>query len=255
MNSTQHSAVQAINVAKQFGGRGGLPKVNALRGVSLDIASGQMTAIVGPSGCGKSTLLFALAGLDRPTEGQVLIEGHDLGTMKDDQIALLYRDAMGFVFQSFNLIPSLNTLENVVISDRLAVREIDRFRALNLLQLLGLSDKSKAAISSLSNGQQQRVALARVLYGQPRIVFADEPTGALDSSNSAVVLDHLRRYADEGHTVVMVTHDLEAASKADKVLVMRDGIITHSLRAPTPDQLLSLIRDTGISSPNNGPRQ
>ncbi|QIK64805.1 ABC transporter ATP-binding protein [Leucobacter viscericola] len=235
--------MQSESLVKTFGGRNGIPEVQALRGISLTIASGQMAAIVGPSGCGKSTLLYALSGLERPTAGEVRIEGEDITSMNDERKATLYREAMGFVFQSFNLVPSLKARENIVISDRLAGRRADLARADSILVSLGLAEKGLSEISSLSNGQQQRVALARVLYAQPRIVFADEPTGALDSTNARTVLDQLRSYADLGHTVVMVTHDLEAACRADTVFVMRDGLITHSLMRPSAEQLLALVSE------------
>jgi putative ABC transport system ATP-binding protein len=237
-------AITATALVKTFGGTRKMPLVPVLRGLDVSIPQGSMVAIVGPSGCGKSTLLFCLAGLDPVTSGSVHTLGEDLGKLRPTQLAHLYRDSIGFVFQSFNLVTALTARENVVLPERLARRRPDLENADAVLAELGLADRTHAVVTQLSNGEQQRVALALVLASDPPLVFADEPTGALDSASSRLVLDRLRARADGTNTVVMVTHDLDAASLADIVLVMHDGTFTHSLTHPTSAQILSAMEST-----------
>lgn len=238
---TQKPAVVAQAVEKSFGGKRGAPLVPVLRGVSFNVPTGSMVSIVGPSGCGKSTMLFCLAGLDPVTAGSVRLLDNDLGGLRPGALARLYRERVGFVFQSYNLVAALSARENVVLPQRLGGERPDLDRADAILGSLGLGDRSRTGVAQLSNGEQQRVALARVISGQPDLVFADEPTGALDSASSRLVLGELREYADGERTVVMVTHDLDAASLADHVLVMRDGVITHQLTGATGAQILGAM--------------
>lgn len=234
-------AVVASAVEKSFGGRRGMPVVPVLRGVDLTVPQGGMVAIVGPSGCGKSTLMFCLAGLDPVTSGNVWTLGEDLGKLKAGAIAQLYRERIGFVFQSYNLVTALTARENVVLPERLCGRRADLDRADAILSGFGLGERTRTRVSRLSNGEQQRVALARVMANRPELVFADEPTGALDTASSRLVLDQLRAHADGTRTVVMVTHDLDAATLADIVVVMRDGVLTQSLYRPSSSQLLAAM--------------
>jgi putative ABC transport system ATP-binding protein len=236
--------VSAQSVHKSFGGKRGVPFVSVLNGISFQIPRGKMVSIVGPSGCGKSTLLFALAGLDTVTEGAVALFGTDLASLKATALATLYRDRIGFVFQSYNLVSSLSARENVVLPQRLAGKRVELAAADEVLAELGLAERTRTNSAQLSNGEQQRVALARVLANAPELVFADEPTGALDSVTSALVLQKLRHHADGEHTVVMVTHDLEAARLADVVLVMRDGRLTHTLSQPSNTDILAALSET-----------
>lgn len=238
---TSGPAVVTSGLVKSFGGRRGVPVVPVLRDVDLQIPTGRMVAIVGPSGCGKSTLLFCLAGLDPATSGTVTTLGEDLARLGRAALARLYRDRIGFVFQSYNLVTSLTARENVVLPARLAGRRADLDLADQVLGDLGLAERVHASVARLSNGEQQRVALARVLAMGPELVFADEPTGALDSRSSSLVLDRLRAYADGTRTVVMVTHDLDAAARADTAFVMRDGTLTYALDDPTSAQLLDAM--------------
>jgi putative ABC transport system ATP-binding protein len=190
-----------------------------------------MTAIVGPSGSGKSTLLFCLSGLEKPSAGEVTLLGKPLSRMPRTQLARLFRDEVGFVFQSYNLVPYLSAEDNVLLPATLSG--------------FGLDGKARQVVSTMSSGEQQRVALARAITARPRIIFADEPTGALDSATSSLVLDTLRSLADENHAVVMVTHDLDAACRADRVAVLRDGRLVAQVQATTPTELLTLLRSTG----------
>lgn len=235
------AAVIASAVEKSFGGKRGLPLVPVLRGVSFTVPTGSMVSIVGPSGCGKSTLLFCLAGLDPVTAGNVQLLDNDLSKLRPGALARLYRDRVGFVFQSYNLVSALNARENVVLPKRLAGQHVDLEQADTVLTALGLGNRTRTGVNRLSNGEQQRVALARVMANAPELVFADEPTGALDSASSRLVLGKLREHADSGRTVVMVTHDLDAASLADHVLVMRDGIVTHMLTGASGAQILGAM--------------
>ena len=198
--------------------------VQALRGVTLEFPAGQFTAIMGPSGSGKSTLMHLLAGLDKPTGGSVTVDGQEIGGLGDKALTQLRRDRLGFVFQSFNLVPVLTAEENILLPLTLAGRKVDKEWLDRLIDSVGLADRLTHRPSELSGGQQQRVAVARALASQPAVVFADEPTGNLDSKSSAEVLDLLRRSVDEfGQTVIMVTHDPAAAEVADRTVVLVDG--------------------------------
>jgi putative ABC transport system ATP-binding protein len=222
----------------------GQAAVDALRGVSIDFPKGEMTGIVGPSGSGKSTLLHILAGLDRATSGSVWIDGTEITHLDDDDLTQLRRDKLGFVFQFFNLVPVLNAEENVSLPVKIAGEEIDRAWLDTLLETVGLTDRRSHRPSELSGGQQQRVAIARALMTRPAVVFADEPTGNLDSKSGSDVLDLLRRSVDEfQQTVVMVTHDPRVATYADRVVVLADGQIVRDGKVSSPDEVLALMKD------------
>jgi putative ABC transport system ATP-binding protein len=221
------TAASARNLTKTFGR--GEAQVHALRGIDLDLPRGRFTAIMGPSGSGKSTLMHCLAGLDQGSGGAVTVAGTDLGSLDDDALTIFRREHIGFVFQSFNLLPMLTASQNILLPLELAGRGIDdaaRERARSLAEALGVADRLAHLPAELSGGQQQRVAIARALLTQPDLLFADEPTGNLDSATAVEVLDHLRRAVRElGQTVVMVTHDQDAAKYADDVISMQDGRI------------------------------
>jgi putative ABC transport system ATP-binding protein len=217
--------------------------VAALRGVSAELVRGQLTAIMGPSGSGKSTLLHCLAGLDDPSSGTVVIDGVDITRLSRNQLTRLRAERLGFVFQSYNLLPMLTAEENIRLTARMARRRVDDAWFGVLVDALGLRDRLHHRPSELSGGQQQRVAVARALLTRPRVVFADEPTGNLDSRSSAEVLGFLRAAVDRYHqTVVMVTHDPVAASYADRVLFLADGRIVGELPAPTIDAVHARMR-------------
>jgi len=225
--------VQARGLRRTYGS--GTGAVTALDDVSLEFAAGSFTAIMGPSGSGKSTLLHCVTGLDRPDSGQVLLDGHDLGSLRERDLTRLRRTRIGFVFQSFNLVPSLTAEQNVGLPLRLAGRRPDREMMRQALADVRLADRAGHRPGQLSGGQQQRVAIARALVTQPAVLFADEPTGALDSTSSREILDLLRgTVVDRGLTVVMVTHDLVAASAAHRVVFMADGRIAGELLDPSP---------------------
>jgi putative ABC transport system ATP-binding protein len=216
--------VSAVEVTRRYGE--GEAAVDALRGVSVDLPAAGFTAIMGPSGSGKSTLMHILAGLDRPTSGTVVIDGVELGELDDRDLTDLRRDKVGFVFQAFNLLPVLNAEENILLPLRIAGRKPDREWLDRLIAAIGIGDRLTHRPAELSGGQQQRVAIARALASRPAVVFADEPTGNLDSASSTEVLELLRRSVDDfGQTIVMVTHDPDAAGHADRVLEMEDGRI------------------------------
>ena len=216
------AAVSAFDLVRRYGD--GDSAVEAVRGVSLEVPAGQFTAIMGPSGSGKSTLMHLLAGLDRPTEGGVEIGGQDITTMSDKKLTLLRRKHIGFVFQAFNLVPTLTAEENVTLPLSIAGKKIDRSWVDSVLQRVGLDDRRSHRPAELSGGQQQRVAVARALVAEPTVLFADEPTGNLDSRTSAEVLELLREAASVyGQTIVMVTHDEGAAEAADRVIHIVDG--------------------------------
>jgi putative ABC transport system ATP-binding protein len=201
---------------------------------------------MGPSGSGKSTLMHILAGLDRPTDGTVVIDGIDLGALDDGELTELRRDKVGFVFQFFNLLPVLDARENILLPLKLAGRDPDEARLDRLVSAVGLGDRLDHRPSQLSGGQQQRVAIARALMSEPAVVFADEPTGNLDSRSSGEVLDLLRTAVDDlGQTVVMVTHDAAAAAIADRVLVLVDGKIVRDEAAGSAEQVLDLMKAAG----------
>jgi putative ABC transport system ATP-binding protein len=234
-------AVSAQAVTRRYGT--GEAAVDALRGVTIDVPAGQFTAIMGPSGSGKSTLMHLLAGLDRATEGSVHIGPHDITTMSDKALTKLRRQHIGFVFQSFNLLPTLSAEENVLLPLTIAGRKADRQALDALLERVGLSDRRRHRPSELSGGQQQRVAIARALISEPTVLFADEPTGNLDSTAGALVLDLLRDAVDlDGQTTVMVTHDPRAAARADRVLFLADGRIVADVDAPTESDVLAQMK-------------
>jgi putative ABC transport system ATP-binding protein len=235
-------AVAAHAVARRYGE--GDTAVDALRGVSLEVPDGQLTAVMGPSGSGKSTLMHILAGLDQPTSGTVEIAGIEITRLKDNELTKLRRKHIGFVFQFFNLLPMLTAEENIVLPLTIAGEKPERAWLEQLLQSVGLEDRRKHRPSELSGGQQQRVAIARALISRPTVLFADEPTGNLDSASSAEILELVRRSVDElGQTTVMVTHDAVAATIADRVLFLADGQIAKSLPRPSQAQVIAAIQE------------
>ncbi|MFZ2510668.1 MAG: ABC transporter ATP-binding protein [Gordonia sp. (in: high G+C Gram-positive bacteria)] len=237
-------AASAKNIVKTYGS--GDTVVHALRDVTIDFNAGQFTAIMGPSGSGKSTLMHALAGLDNVTAGQVTIGDVPLAGLSDKEVTRLRRDRIGFVFQSFNLVPTLSAKENITLPLDIAGRELDAEWFDAIVARLGLGDRLTHRPSELSGGQQQRVACARALVGRPDIIFGDEPTGNLDSRSSGEVLAILRAAVDEfGQTVVIVTHDPRAASYADRVVFLADGQLVHELYSPTADDVFAVMRGLG----------
>jgi putative ABC transport system ATP-binding protein len=238
------TAASASGVTKAYGE--GEARVMALDNVTVNIEEGRFTAIMGPSGSGKSTLLHVLAGLDRPTEGHIFIGDTEITGMNDKQLTLLRRDKIGFIFQSFNLLPTLTAAENIVLPLKIASRKADPLWVQSIVETVGLGPRLKHKPSELSGGQQQRVAAARALASKPDIVFADEPTGALDSKSGADLLGFLQHAVRElGQTVVMVTHDAVAASYADRVLFLSDGDIVDEMAAPTADHVLDYMKHLG----------
>jgi putative ABC transport system ATP-binding protein len=235
-------AVAARNVARRYGE--GDTAVDALRGVSLEVPHGELTAVMGPSGSGKSTLMHILAGLDRPTSGSVEIDGTEITTMKDNELTKLRRRHIGFVFQFFNLLPMLTAEENVTLPLTIAGKKPEPKWFDELLESVGLADRRKHRPAELSGGQQQRVAIARALLSRPTVLFADEPTGNLDSASSAEILELVRRSVDElGQTTVMVTHDPVAATIADRMLLLADGAVARTLSRPNQAQVIDAIRE------------
>jgi len=233
--------VSARNVHRRYGE--GDAAVDALRGVSVDFTAGRFTAIMGPSGSGKSTLMNVLAGLDRPTEGTVALDGVEITGLDDGKLTQLRRDKLGFVFQFFNLLPVLTAEENIVLPLSIAGRDPDKAWVDQLITTIGLDDRRTHRPSQLSGGQQQRVAIARALASRPAVIFADEPTGNLDSKASDDILVLLRRAVDEfGQTVVMVTHDAHAASYADQLVVLVDGQVVEDREAPDADEILDVMK-------------
>jgi putative ABC transport system ATP-binding protein len=233
--------VAATDLTRVYGE--GETAVHALRGVSVAFPLGQFAAIMGPSGSGKSTLMHLLAGLDRPTSGSVVVDGEELAGLDDKGLTRLRRDRLGFVFQSFNLVPVLTARENIVLPLTLAGRSPDEAWLDTLIDAVGLRDRLTHRPAELSGGQQQRVAVARALVHRPAVVFADEPTGNLDSHASEEVLDLLRHAADDfGQTVIMVTHDAQAASVADRIVVLRDGEVVHDGAAADTEGVLDLMK-------------
>jgi len=225
---TETPAVAARDIVRRFGE--GDSAVDAVRGVSLEVPSGQFTAIMGPSGSGKSTLMHILAGLDVPTSGSVEIGGHDITAMSDKELTLLRRRHIGFVFQAFNLVPTLTAEENIVLPLAIAGRKTDSSWVEAMIGRVGLDDRRDHRPAELSGGQQQRVAVARALVSEPTVLFADEPTGNLDSQSGAGVLELLGEAASEfGQTIVMVTHDHGAAASADRVIELVDGRVARDV--------------------------
>jgi putative ABC transport system ATP-binding protein len=240
MTSAPHrppAAARAVDLRKVYGS--GQSEVHALAGVTVDLDAGKFTAIMGPSGSGKSTLMHCLAALDTPTAGTIEVDGTSLSGLSDKALTALRRDRVGFVFQAFNLIPTLTAKENILLPLDLAGTKPDQAWFDTVVDAVGLRDRLGHRPSELSGGQQQRVACARALASQPSIVFADEPTGNLDSTSGAEVLSFLRRSVDEfGQTVVMVTHDAVAASYCDRVVFLADGKVVDEIDDPDREQIL-----------------
>jgi putative ABC transport system ATP-binding protein len=238
---TASPIVTAVDLHRRFGE--GEAAVEALDGITLELPAGAFTAIMGPSGSGKSTLMHVLAGLDKPTSGTVAIDGVELGSLDDKHLTELRRDKVGFIFQSFNLLPVLTAQENIELPLKIAGRKVDETWRDQLVETVAIRDRLTHHPSELSGGQQQRVSVARALITRPAVVFADEPTGNLDSASSAEVLKLLRHAVDDlGQTVVVVTRDANAASIADRILVLADGRIVHDGAAGTPDEVHDLLR-------------
>ena len=234
-------AARAVHATKIYGS--GSTEVRALDDVSVDLPGGRFTAVMGPSGSGKSTLMHCVAGLDTLTSGQVFLGTLELGALSDKELTVVRREQVGFVFQAFNLLPTLSALENVTLPLDLAGRKPDRAWLDSVIATVGLGDRLSHRPSELSGGQQQRVAVARALASQPQIVFADEPTGNLDSKAGAEILGFMAgAVRDMGQTVVMVTHDPVAASYADSVIFLADGRVAGRLEEPTPQSVLDTLK-------------
>ena len=239
LNST---AVASTDVSRRYGE--GDAAVDALRGVTVDIPEGQFTAVMGPSGSGKSTLMHILAGLDRPTEGSVTIAGREITTMGDQELTLLRREHIGFIFQFFNLLPMLTAEENIVLPLRLAGQKVDRAWVDEILAKVGLDDRREHRPAQLSGGQQQRVAIARALVSKPTVMFADEPTGNLDSHTGEEILGLMRESVETyGQTTVMVTHDSRAAAMADRILFLADGRIVRDQAQTSAADVLQAMNE------------
>jgi putative ABC transport system ATP-binding protein len=218
--------------------------VDALRDVTLDFPKGELTAIVGPSGSGKSTLMHLLAGLDKPTGGQAWIDGVEVTALDDKGLTELRREKLGFIFQFFNLVPVLDAAENVELPLKIAGRDVDPAWRDRLLDTVGLADRATHRPAELSGGQQQRVAIARALIAQPAVIFADEPTGNLDSKSGSSIIELLRRSAEElGQTVIIVTHDPKVAGHANRVVVLADGRVAADREVSGEDDVIALMRD------------
>jgi putative ABC transport system ATP-binding protein len=238
------AAARAVSLVKIYGQ--GDTSVKALDGVSVEFATGQFSAIMGPSGSGKSTLMHCMAGLDRVSGGQVFIGGTELSQLPDKELTRLRRDQVGFIFQAYNLVPTLTALENITLPLDIAGRDPDQEWVDKIIDTVGLRPRLSHRPSELSGGQQQRVAAARALASKPAIVFADEPTGNLDSKASSEVLGFLRQsVTDFGQTIVMVTHDPIAAGYAHRVVFLVDGHIVDEMRDPTPDRVLDMMKTLG----------
>ena len=237
-------AAAAVHASKIYGK--GDSEVRALDDVTVEFHDGEFTAIMGPSGSGKSTLMHCIAGLDELTSGSVLIAGTDLSTLSDKELTILRRDQVGFIFQSFNLVPTLNAYENITLPLALGGKKPNRDWVDKVVATVGLGDRLKHRPSELSGGQQQRVAVARALANEPHIIFADEPTGNLDSKTGHQILDFMRKAVDElGQTIVMVTHDPVAASIADRIVFLADGKVVDEMRGPTPEKVLDRMKRFG----------
>ncbi len=250
MNHTEQGqsppAARAVQLTKSYGS--GDAVVHALDGVDVAFQRSRFTAVMGPSGSGKSTLMHCMAGLDVPTSGRAFVGGQELGLLDDAGLTDLRRDQIGFVFQSFNLVPTLTAGENITLPVNLAGAKLDRGWFDYLVQALGIADRLAHHPSEMSGGQQQRVACARALIRRPELIFADEPTGNLDSSASAELLEFLRRsVSDHGQSIVMVTHDPRGAAYADRVVFLADGRVTGDLVDPTADAVLEQMMKLGGS--------
>ncbi|HEY1444152.1 MAG TPA: ABC transporter ATP-binding protein [Acidimicrobiales bacterium] len=237
-------AAHSFDLRKTYGS--GDATVHALAGVNVTFQRGRFTAVMGPSGSGKSTLMHCMAGLDRPTSGQVFVGDTELGHLDDTGLTQMRRDRIGFVFQSFNLVPTLTAEENITLPADLAGKKVDQQWLDYLVQQLGLKDRLHHRPTELSGGQQQRCACARALINRPDLIFADEPTGNLDSNSSNEMLGFLRRSVDEfGQSIVMVTHDPHGAAFSDRVVFLADGQIVDELADPTADSVLERVRTLG----------
>jgi putative ABC transport system ATP-binding protein len=237
-------AAAAVHASKIYGK--GDSEVRALDDVTVEFHDGEFTAIMGPSGSGKSTLMHCIAGLDELTAGSVLIAGTDLSTLSDKELTVLRRDQVGFIFQSFNLVPTLNAYENITLPLALGGKKPNGEWVDKVVATVGLGDRLKHRPSELSGGQQQRVAVARALANEPHIIFADEPTGNLDSKTGHQILDFMRKAVDKlGQTIVMVTHDPVAASIADRIIFLADGKVVDEMREPTPEKVLDRMKRFG----------
>src|SRR5437868_2179166 len=238
----REGVVAAEGLVRRYGE--GATAVEALRGVSLGIEAGRMTAIMGPSGSGKSTLMHLLAGLDTPTSGSIVVDGIEITGLSEKKLTQLRRDTIGFVFQFFNLLPMLTAEENVTLPLAIAGRKVESEWLDTLLDEVGIDDRRDHRPAELSGGQQQRVAVARALVMKPKVIFADEPTGNLDSASSKDVLSLMRRAVDEwGQTIVMVTHDAGAAALADRILFIADGRIVRDLEESTAAEVLAAMQE------------
>jgi len=238
-------AVAATAVTRRYGD--GESAVDALRGVTLEVPAGQFTAVMGPSGSGKSTLMHLLAGLDTPSSGTVEIGGEDITTMSDKQLTKLRRKHIGFVFQQFNLLPTLTAEENILLPLSIAGRKPDKADLEALIARVGLEDRRRHRPSEMSGGQQQRVAIARALISSPTVLFADEPTGNLDSASGSEILALLREAVElDGQTTLMVTHDAHAAAAADRVVFIADGRIVADLAEPTEADVLAAVKEAYV---------
>jgi putative ABC transport system ATP-binding protein len=242
--NTNGAVVSATDVSRRYGE--GEAAVDALQGVSLEVQSGELVAVMGASGSGKSTLMHLLAALDKPTGGTIKIAGQDVGSLSDRDVTMLRREHIGFVFQFFNLLPMLTAEENVALPLSIAGEKPDPVFFENLIERVGLTNRRGHRPSELSGGQQQRVAIARALVSQPTVVFADEPTGNLDSKTGAGILELLRSSAEElGQTMVMVTHDAQAAEIADRILFLADGRIVEELQRSRAPEILAAMGRAG----------
>jgi putative ABC transport system ATP-binding protein len=241
---TASPAARAVDLRKTYGT--GQATVHALAGIDVTFERGRYTAVMGPSGSGKSTLMHCMAGLDRPTSGETFVGDLDIGKLDDKSLTQMRRDHIGFVFQSFNLVPTLTAAENITLPVDLAGRKVDKEWFDYLVGQLGIGDRLSHRPNEMSGGQQQRCACARALINRPDLIFADEPTGNLDSNSSAEMLSFLRRSVTEFHqSIVMVTHDPRGAAYADRVIFLADGNIVGELTEPTPDSVLERIRTLG----------
>ena len=244
LSSTVAIAASARSATKIYGD--GDTRVTALGQVDVAFEAGRFTAIMGPSGSGKSTLMHCMAGLDRLSDGSVFIGSTDITASSEKELTLLRRDRLGFIFQAFNLIPTLSALENITLPGDLAGRSLDQAWLDHVISTVGLADRIDHRPNELSGGQQQRVAVARALAGRPELIFADEPTGNLDSRTGAEILAFMRQAVREfGQSIVMVTHDPVAASYADRVVFLADGHVVDELINPTPDNVLDRMRHLG----------
>ncbi|MGW9550724.1 ABC transporter ATP-binding protein [Citricoccus zhacaiensis] len=243
---TPSAAISARGLVKTYGK--GEAVVHALAGVDVDFSEGRFTAIMGPSGSGKSTLMHCLAGLDTADSGSIVLGGQEITGLNDTELTRLRRDRIGFVFQAFNLVPTLTAEQNIVLPLDLAGKPVDRAWMADVVGILGLTDRLKHKPHQLSGGQQQRVAVARALLTRPDVVFGDEPTGNLDSATGAEVLSLLRRSSREmGQTIIMVTHDPAAAAYADRVVLLADGQLAGGITDPTPDNVLASLAKLGVA--------